>query len=76
MVWVVAGRRTPGLFRERYAPLGKHGVAHVYNHWCFTPPLRKATGQGRAIYVLVNNRAEGSARLTILAIVDALLNEV
>jgi hypothetical protein len=32
--------RNPGLLGSRYASvLEKHGVAHVYNHWCFMPPL-------------------------------------
>ena len=32
--------RNPDLIGERYAQLLKtHGVAHVYNHWCFMPGL-------------------------------------
>ena len=32
--------RNPGLLGDRYAQLlQKHGVAHVYNHWCVMPPL-------------------------------------
>jgi uncharacterized protein YecE (DUF72 family) len=35
--------RNPGLLGERHAQLlSKHGVAHVYNHWCFMPSLRSA----------------------------------
>lgn len=120
--------RNPGLLGKRYAELlDKHGVAHVYNHWCFMPPLveqhqrmntftapftvlrlltplkmtyevakqraapydkivgelpemrretvqlvRWATSEGRSVYVLVNNRAEGNAPLTVQAIVEAL----
>jgi uncharacterized protein YecE (DUF72 family) len=120
--------RNPGLLGERYVQLlEKHEVAHVYNHWCFMPPLaeqhervqsftapftvlrlltplkmtyeaakkraapydkivrelpemrrdtlklvRQATSEGRSVYVLVNNRAEGNAPLTIQAIVDRL----
>lgn len=123
--------RNPGLLGERYAQvLEKHRVAHVYNHWCFMPPLaeqhqrmntftapftvlrlltplkmtyeaakqraapydkivgelpemrretvtlvRQATKEGRSVYVLVNNRAEGNAPLTVQAIVEALQQE-
>lgn len=38
--------------------------------------VRQTTGEGRASYVLVNNRAESNALLTIQAIVDASLSEV
>ena len=32
--------RNPGFLGDRYAQLlQKHGVAHVYNHWCFMPGL-------------------------------------
>ncbi|MEK6618911.1 MAG: hypothetical protein AABY90_09465, partial [Nitrospirota bacterium] len=34
--------------------------------------IRQAVDERRAIYVLVNNRAEGNAPLTIQALVDAL----
>ena len=120
--------RNPGLLGERYARLlEKHGVAHVYNHWCFMPglaeqhrrmqgftapytvlrlltplnmtyeaakkraaPYNKTVGElpemraetvelvkhavSRRIraYVLVNNRTEGNAPLTIQALVDQL----
>ncbi len=120
--------RNPGLLGERYAGiLHKHGVAHVYNHWCFMPGLAEqhqrmrtftapftvlrlltplkmtyeaakkraepydkivgelpemrtqtvelvaaAVGQKIQAYVLVNNRAEGNAPLTVQAIVDQL----
>jgi len=120
--------RNPGLLGAEYAQLlGKHGVAHIYNHWCFMPPLaeqherlatftapftvlrlqtplkmtyeaakkraapydkivgelpemrqdtvtlvRQATGEGLATYVLVNNRAEGNAPLTVQALVERL----
>jgi uncharacterized protein YecE (DUF72 family) len=120
--------RSPGLLVDRYGQiLHRHGVAHVYNHWCFMPGLaeqhqrigqltasftvlrlltplkmtyeaakkraapydklvgelpemrrdtlkivRQATSEGRSVYVLVNNRTEGNAPLTIQALVDAL----
>ncbi len=34
--------------------------------------VRQATGEGRSIYVLVNNRAEGNAPLTTQALVNLL----
>lgn len=34
--------------------------------------VRQATSEGRATYVLVNNRADGNAPLTVKALVDAL----
>jgi uncharacterized protein YecE (DUF72 family) len=37
--------------------------------------VRQATGEGRAVYVLVNNRAEGNAPLTVQALVDMILSE-
>ena len=120
--------RNPRLLGERYAQLlEKHGVAHVYNHWSYMPPLaeqhqrlhaftapfsvlrlltplkmtyeaakkraepydklvgelsemrrdsvrlvQQATGENRTTYVLVNNRAEGNAPLTIQALVEGL----
>jgi uncharacterized protein YecE (DUF72 family) len=120
--------RNPGLLGERYAQLlSKHGVAHVYNHWCFMPPLaeqhqrlgtftapftvlrlltplkmtyeaakkraapydkivgelpemrtqtvslvKEAVRKKIRAYVLVNNRAEGNAPLTVQALVEAL----
>lgn len=120
--------RNAGLLGQRYHEMLKaHGVAHVYNHWCYMPPLaeqhqrmdsftapftvlrlltplkmtyeaakkraepydkivgelpemrqdavrliRQATKEGRSAYVLVNNRAEGNAPLTIQALVDRL----
>ena len=33
---------------------------------------RQAASQGRHVYVLVNNRAEGNAPLTVEALIDAL----
>jgi len=116
------------LGREYFDVLGKHGVAHIYNHWTsmpalseqhnrfdqrFTAPftvlrlltplgmpyadavkaatpyqalvrpmptmrrdtiriIRQAAGEDRRAYVLVNNRAEGCAPLTIQALVDEL----
>ena len=108
--------------------LEHHGVAHVYNHWSYMPPLRdqhqrmeerftapftvlrlltplkmsyeaakkraepytkiveelpemrrdtvdlvkRAVGEQRKAYVLVNNRSEGNAPLTIQALRNAL----
>jgi uncharacterized protein YecE (DUF72 family) len=32
--------RNPGLLGPAYRQvLERHGVAHVYNHWCYMPPL-------------------------------------
>jgi uncharacterized protein YecE (DUF72 family) len=120
--------RNPGLLGDRYGQiLHSHGVAHVYNHWCFMPGLaeqhqrmgqftasftvlrlltplkmtyeaakkraapydkivgelpemrtetvhiaREAMRQRIPVYVLVNNRTEGNAPLTIQALVDML----
>ena len=120
--------RNAGLLGPRYHDmLRAHGVAHVYNHWSYMPPLaeqhqrmktmtapftvirlltplkmtyeaakkraepydknvgelpemrkdtvsliQEATGENRTTYVLVNNRAEGNAPLTIQALVDRL----
>jgi uncharacterized protein YecE (DUF72 family) len=123
--------RNAGLLGERYGLiLEKHGVAHVYNHWCFMPELaeqhkrmqdftapftvlrlltplgmtyeaakkraapydkivgelpemraetvelvKRAVSRRLRVYVLVNNRTEGNAPLTIQALVDALQSE-
>ena len=120
--------RNDGLLGERYRQiLEKHGVAHVYNHWSYMPPLaeqhqrlgafttsftvlrlltplkmtyeaakkraapydkivgelpemrretvelvKQAVSRRIRAYVLVNNRTEGNAPLTIQALVDAL----
>lgn len=120
--------RNAGLLGPRYHDmLTAHGVAHVYNHWSYMPPLaeqhqrmgtftapftvlrlltplkmsyeaakkraepynkivgelpemrretvtliRRATTEGRSVYALVNNRAEGNAPLTIQALVEQL----
>lgn len=117
-----------GLLGARYRDMLKpHGVAHVYTHWSYMPPLaeqrerlsrsgapftvlrlltplkmickaakqraqtydkiggelpemqrdtatpiRRATTDGRSGYVLVSNRAEGNAPLTVQALVDRL----
>jgi exodeoxyribonuclease VII large subunit len=117
--------RNPTVLSHRYHDiLTAHGVAHVYNHWTYMPPLiqqhelmgrmftapfivlrlltplrmkyedavktarsynrivkplpemraetvrlvRQAVGEQRRAYVLVNNRSEGSAPLTIRAL--------
>ena len=123
--------RNPGLLGPRYHDmLRAHGVAHVYNHWSYMPPLaeqhqrmktmtapftvirlltplkmtyeaakkraepydkivgelpemrkdtasliQEATAENRSTYVLVNNRAEGNAPLTIQALIDRLQTE-
>jgi uncharacterized protein YecE (DUF72 family) len=120
--------RNPGLLGDRYGQiLHNHGVAHVYNHWCFMPGLaeqhqrlgaftapftvlrlltplkltyeaakqrampydkivgelpemradtvklvKEAVRQNVRAYVLVNNRSEGNAPLTVQALVDRL----
>ena len=121
--------RNAGLLGPDYRKvLEHHGVAHVYNHWSYMPPLReqhqrmeewftvpftvlrlltplkmsyevakkraepyvkiveelpemrrdtielvkKAVEEKRKAYVLVNNRSEGNAPLTIQALRDAL----
>lgn len=120
--------RNAGLLGPPYHEvLSRHGIAHVYNHWCYMPPLseqhrrmgaftapftvlrlltplkmtyeaakkraapydkivgelpemraqtvdfvRQAFVQKIQAYVLVNNRAEGNAPLTIQALVDRL----
>ena len=120
--------RNAGLLGPRYHDmLRAHGVAHVYNHWSYMPPLaeqhqrmetmtapftvirlltplkmtyeaakkraepydkivgelpemrkdtvnliQEATTENRSTYVLVNNRAEGNAPLTIQALIDRL----
>ena len=120
--------RNAGLLGERYARLlERHGIAHVYNHWCFMPGLaeqhrrmqdftapftvlrlltplnmtyeaakrraapydrivgelpemrvetvnlvKQAVSRGLRVYVLVNNRTEGNAPLTIQALADLL----
>jgi uncharacterized protein YecE (DUF72 family) len=121
--------RNPAVLSDRYhAMLKAHGVAHIYNHWCWMPALdeqhgrlaerftasftvlrlltplgisyedavksatpysrlvrtiptmrrdavrlvRQAAAEDRRAYVLVNNRAEGCAPLTIQALVDEL----
>lgn len=122
--------RNAGLIGPAYHDvLARHGVAHVYNHWSYMPPLaeqharmgsftapftvlrlltplkmsyeaakkraepytkiveelpqmrretvelvRKAVAGDRRTYVLVNNRSEGNAPLTIQALLDQLLN--
>ena len=123
--------RNAGLLGTEYHKvLAAHGVAHVYNHWSYMPPLagqhtrmgsftapftvlrlltplkmsyeaakkraepytkiveelpqmrretvhlvRQAVSEGRRAYVLVNNRSEGNAPLTVQAFVDALRTE-
>ncbi|MBX3331757.1 MAG: DUF72 domain-containing protein [Nitrospira sp.] len=121
--------RNAGLLGPDYRKvLASHGVAHVYNHWSYMPPLqeqhqqmeerftapftvlrlltplkmsyeaakkraepytriveelpkmrrdtvelvKKAVDEQRKAYVLVNNRSEGNAPLTIQALVKAL----
>ncbi len=120
--------RNAGLLGPRYRDMLKaHAVAHVYNHWCYMPPLaeqhqrlecftapftvlrlltplkmtyeaakkraepydkivgelpemrrdsvklvRQAAAEGRSVYVLINNRAEGNAPLTVQALVEQL----
>ena len=120
--------RNAGLLGPRYHDmLRAHGVAHVYNHWSYMPPLaeqhqrmktmtapftvirlltplkmtyeaakkraepydkivgelpemrkdtvsliQEATAENRSTYVLVNNRSEGNAPLTIQALPDPL----
>ncbi|MDO9119560.1 MAG: DUF72 domain-containing protein [Nitrospira sp.] len=120
--------RNAGLLGSEYHQvLEKHGVAHVYNHWSYMPPLadqhqrmgtftapftvlrlltplkmtyeaakkraepykkivgelaemrrdtvalvRNAVAEQRRTYVLVNNRAEGNAPMTIQALLDQL----
>ena len=120
--------RNPTLLNAQYAQmLARHGVAHVYNHWSYMPPLmeqhtrlhgftavftvlrlltplklsyaaakkqaepytkiveelpqmrqetvqlaRQAVSEGRRAYVLVNNRSEGNAPLTVQALSDLL----
>jgi uncharacterized protein YecE (DUF72 family) len=121
--------RNSGLLGERYAQiLNKHGVAHVYNHWCFMPPLaeqhqrlgtftalftvlrlltplkmsyeaakkraalydkivgelpemrahtvdlvKEAIRKKIRAYVLVNNRAEGNAPITVQGLREAII---
>ena len=120
--------RNAGLLGSLYHEvLAQHGVAHLYNHWSYMPPLaeqhrrigsftapftvlrlltplkmsyeaakkraepytklvaelpemrrdtvelvRKALAENRRAYVLVNNRSEGNAPLTIQALNDQL----
>ena len=120
--------RNAGLLGAEYHKvLETHGVAHVYNHWSYMPPLaeqhtrmetftapftvlrlltplkisyeaakkraepydkivgelpemrrdtvelvKKAVVENRRAYVLVNNRAEGNAPITVEALVDQL----
>jgi len=120
--------RNAGLLGAEYHKvLETHGVAHVYNHWSYMPPLaeqhkrmetftapftvlrlltplkisyeaakkraepynkivgelpemrrdtvslvKQAVAEHRQAYVLVNNRAEGNAPLTVEALVDQL----
>ena len=120
--------RNAGIVGPEYQKvLERHGVAHVYNHWSYMPPLaeqhhlmerftapftvlrlltplkisyeaakkraepytkiiaelpemrrdtvellKKAVEEGRRAYVLVNNRSEGNAPLTIQALTEAL----
>jgi uncharacterized protein YecE (DUF72 family) len=120
--------RNPGLLGFDYLQvLTYHGVAHVYNHWSYMPPLaeqhrlmqgftavftvlrlltplkmsyeaakkraepytkivgelpdmrretvqlvRQAVGMGRHAYVMVNNRTEGNAPLTVEALAGVL----
>jgi hypothetical protein len=37
--------------------------------------VHQAVGMGRRAYVLVNNRAEGNAPLTVQALVDGIMRE-
>ncbi len=124
--------RNAGLLEENYRKvLESHGVAHVYNHWSYMPPLlqqhknmeehftspftvirlltplnmsyeaakkratpynkivevlpqmrketvtliKQAVGENRQAYVLVNNRSEGNAPLTVQALISYLRHE-
>ncbi len=124
--------RTAGLLGLDYRKiLESHGVAHVYNHWSYMPPLleqhrrleerftapftvirlltppnmpyeiakkraapynkivevlpqmreetvtliNQAISENRRAYVLVNNRSEGNAPLTVQALVSSLCDE-
>jgi uncharacterized protein YecE (DUF72 family) len=121
--------RNAGLLGPDYRKvLESHGVAHIYNHWSYMPPLlqqhkrmeerftapftvirlltplnmsyeaakkraapynkivealpqmrketvplvKQAVGENRRTYVLVNNRSEGNAPLTVLALITQL----
>jgi len=120
--------RNAGLLSPLYQDvLARHGVAHVYNHWSYMPPLldqhqrmgtftapftvlrlltplnmsyeaakkraepynklvgelpdmrretvhlvKQAVAQSRQAYVLVNNRSEGNAPLTVQALAEQL----
>jgi uncharacterized protein YecE (DUF72 family) len=124
--------RNAGLLGPEYQKvLESHGVAHVYNHWSYMPPLaeqhrrmderftapfivtrlltplnmsyetakkraapyntivgelpqmrketvtliKQAVGENRRTYVLVNNRADGNAPLTVQALASYLRHE-
>ncbi len=123
--------RNAGLLGPLYHDvLAQNGVAHVYNHWSYMPPLaeqrkrletftapftvlrlltplkmtyeaakkraepydkivgvlpemrrdtvdlvRQAVGENRRAYVLVNNRSEGNAPITVQTLADNLLEE-
>jgi uncharacterized protein YecE (DUF72 family) len=125
--YAVEIRNAALLGADYHKVLETHGVAHVYNHWSYMPPLaeqhtrmetftapftvlrlltplkisyeaakkraepydkivgelpemrrdtvelvKKAVVENRRAYVLVNNRAEGNAPITVEALVDQL----
>jgi hypothetical protein len=57
---------------ERYAPYNRIIAAQPRMRQDTMALVQQVTAQGRSVYVLVNNRAEGCSPLTIQALVSGL----
>jgi hypothetical protein len=67
---------------EYFAALARHGVAHVFNSWSDMPSVSEQCALSgslttlkhaiRKLFLYVNNRLEGNALLTIMAVLDSL----
>jgi uncharacterized protein YecE (DUF72 family) len=71
--WLLRGNRRYAEARERYQPFNRLAEPDPTARGRIADAVRRAANLSRPVYLIANNKAEGSAPLTLIALADALL---
>jgi len=72
--WLLRGNRRYSEARERYQPFNRLAEPDPGTRGHIVEALRRAVTAGRLVYVIANNKAEGSAPLTLITLAETLLD--
>ena len=73
--WLLRRNRRYGEARDRYQPFDRLCEPDPETRTCIAALVRAALARGREVYVIANNKAEGSSPLTLIELARALAQD-